>query len=98
MEIVPFELESCYDEEDYFVAHRNGNKAKVNIPACPICASEVRTHQNPKPGDRLPCSSCDMQLEVVGINPVELDLPQNESLNWDRFLSVKDVFWEYGDI
>ena len=97
-EIVPFELESCYDEEDYVVAHRNGGKAKGNIPACPVCTSDVRTHQKPKLGDLLPCPSCEMQLEVVGINPVELDLPQNESLNWDRHPSVKDACWEYSDI
>lgn len=96
-EIVPLELESCYDEEVTAVPRRNGDKKKGNILTCPICTSKVRMHQKPRLGDRLLCPSCETQLDVVGVNPVELDLPHNGYFNWDRNTHVKDEFWEYSD-
>ncbi len=40
---------------------------------CPSCDSNVNVGTIPKVGHRVTCPTCDAALEVVWLNPVELD-------------------------
>ncbi|MEW6716910.1 MAG: lysine biosynthesis protein LysW [Chloroflexota bacterium] len=45
---------------------------------CPSCGEHVVFHSKPKMGQRSRCTSCDAVLEVVWLDPVELDWPIDE--------------------
>ena len=40
---------------------------------CPSCGSEVSIFTKPKVGQRVKCNSCETDLEIVWLEPVELD-------------------------
>ena len=41
---------------------------------CPECAEEVYVETDCEQGDIVTCDECGSRLEVVGLDPVELDL------------------------
>lgn len=45
---------------------------------CPACGATVRLLTKPKMGQRASCSACKAELEVVWLEPVELDWPYDE--------------------
>ena len=46
---------------------------------CPECAEEVFVEADCEQGDVVTCDECGSRLEVVGLDPVELDLkPEDE--------------------
>jgi lysine biosynthesis protein LysW len=45
---------------------------------CPACNSNVNLGAKPKMGQRVKCNSCNTELEVVWLDPVELDWPYDE--------------------
>ncbi|HEX9617945.1 MAG TPA: hypothetical protein VGA03_11080 [Anaerolineales bacterium] len=40
---------------------------------CPSCGRKVLVGGSPRRGQRFTCSQCDTLLEVVGLDPLELD-------------------------
>lgn len=42
---------------------------------CPECDEDVYLRSIPGVGDFVHCPSCETRLEVVGVNPLELDWP-----------------------
>jgi lysine biosynthesis protein LysW len=42
---------------------------------CPSCGGNVTIPGTPKMGQRVRCRSCDSILEVVWLDPIELDWP-----------------------
>jgi len=46
----------------------------VPLAACPECQSEIHVDEDVDKGDIVNCEECDIRLEVVGLDPVELDL------------------------
>ncbi len=42
---------------------------------CPQCDERIRFVHLPDIGDIVRCQSCDARLEVVSLNPIELDWP-----------------------
>ena len=42
---------------------------------CISCGSEITFRQDPKMGQMVKCNRCDAELEVVWLDPVELDWP-----------------------
>lgn len=40
---------------------------------CPDCDSAILINPKPMVGKRLTCPHCDAELEVIGLDPVELD-------------------------
>ena len=44
-----------------------------NIAECPECGSEIRFRKAPYMGQVIVCGHCETELEVVSLNPVELD-------------------------
>jgi alpha-aminoadipate carrier protein LysW len=51
---------------------------------CPECGATVLLKSPPRMGQRVTCHECDEELEVVGLNPMELDYAPGESDDdWD---------------
>jgi alpha-aminoadipate carrier protein LysW len=46
---------------------------------CPECDEKIVLNPTPKVGKRLTCPHCDADLEVIGVDPVELDWVYEES-------------------
>jgi uncharacterized paraquat-inducible protein A len=41
---------------------------------CPQCDHMIKLSSRSQPGEKILCPVCHTQLEIVGTNPVELDL------------------------
>ena len=48
------------------------------IAVCPECEMEIHVDEEVDKGDLLNCEECDATLEVVGLDPIELDLATEE--------------------
>lgn len=44
------------------------------LPVCPACDAEIHVDQDVDKGEIINCEECDSALEVVGLDPIELDL------------------------
>ena len=44
------------------------------LAVCPECEAEIHVDEDLDKGDNLRCIECEAKLEVVGLDPVELDL------------------------
>jgi lysine biosynthesis protein LysW len=40
---------------------------------CPSCGEWVKLSDNPKMGQKITCPECEADLEVIEVNPIELD-------------------------
>lgn len=45
---------------------------------CPSCGESIEVGRKPKMGQRVVCPGCDVELEVVWLDPLELDWPAEE--------------------
>ena len=50
---------------------------------CPECDAEVHVDTDADKGDVMSCEECGTELEVVGLDPVELDIVEDEDLGDD---------------
>ena len=48
------------------------------LAACPECEAEIHVDEDVDKGDILHCEECEIKLEVVGLDPIELDLASTE--------------------
>lgn len=44
------------------------------LAACPECQTEIHVDEDVDKGEIVNCEECDIKLEVVGLDPIELDL------------------------
>ena len=44
------------------------------LAVCPECEAEIHVDEDLDKGDPIRCEECDAKLEVVGLDPIELDL------------------------
>ena len=47
----------------------------MTFAECISCGSEIKFSHQPKMGSMVTCSECDAELEVVWLDPIELDWP-----------------------
>lgn len=47
----------------------------MGFAACASCGAKVSVGKNPELGQRFTCPSCDDTMEVVWLDPIELDWP-----------------------
>lgn len=52
---------------------------EVPTGTCPECDADVHVDLDVDKGEMVDCEECGTQLEVVGLDPVELDLVEEES-------------------
>lgn len=45
---------------------------------CPECDADVQVDEDADKGDTVECDDCGMMLEVVGLDPIELDVATND--------------------
>jgi alpha-aminoadipate carrier protein LysW len=57
--------------------------AEVPTGTCPECDADVHVDTDVDKGESVDCEECGVQLEVVGLDPVELDLVEEDSLDDD---------------
>ena len=50
----------------------------VPIASCPQCEADIHVDEDVDKGELLTCSECDTELEVVGLDPMELDFALEE--------------------
>jgi alpha-aminoadipate carrier protein LysW len=51
----------------------------VPLAVCPECEAEIHVDEDADKGEIINCEECEARLEVVGLDPIELDLaPQDE--------------------
>ena len=53
---------------------------------CPECEADVHVETDADKGDTILCEECGTELEVVGLDPVELDIVEDD----DEDLSDED--------
>jgi alpha-aminoadipate/glutamate carrier protein LysW len=56
---------------------------EVPTGTCPECDADVHVDTDVDKGETVDCEECGVQLEVVGLDPVELDLVEEETLDDD---------------
>jgi alpha-aminoadipate/glutamate carrier protein LysW len=60
---------------------------------CPDCGQQVEVGLKPKLGQWLTCPHCNAELEVVSVNPVELDWASDfEEDDEDEFWDEEEVW------
>jgi len=74
---VSFFLLENYLREDYKMT----TEAKVTA-ACPECGAELSLDTKIEKGEIVQCSDCGADLEVTGVNPVQLELAPEEEEDW----------------
>jgi alpha-aminoadipate carrier protein LysW len=62
--------------------------------ACPGCDQNIFLRRNPKLGDIVYCDNCEADLEVVNINPIELEWPWEEDETEDELDAEDDEEWD----
>lgn len=50
---------------------------------CPECEADVHVDTDADKGDTVTCEECTTQLEIVGLDPVELDIVDDEDADDD---------------
>jgi alpha-aminoadipate/glutamate carrier protein LysW len=55
-----------------------GRKGTVPVGTCPDCEAEVHVDLDADKGDTVTCDECGTELEVVGLDPVELDIVEGD--------------------
>jgi len=46
----------------------------VALAVCPECEAEIHVDEDAHKGEVIHCEECEARLEVVGLDPIELDL------------------------
>jgi alpha-aminoadipate carrier protein LysW len=56
---------------------------KMPRGTCPECEAEVQVDEDTDKGDVVECGDCGTSLEVVGLDPIELDIAvEEEEEDW----------------
>lgn len=48
------------------------------IAACPECGAEIHVEDDMDKGEIIVCEECESSLQVVGLDPVELDIAPDD--------------------
>lgn len=48
------------------------------LATCPECGAEIHVDEEIDKGETMHCEECDAKLEVVGLDPIELDVMLDE--------------------
>ena len=70
----------------------------MNTVKCPLCSYSIEISNKPFHGQIIPCPGCDANLEVIRVQPLELDWPYDdegyleiyEDEDYDQFDGLPD--------
>lgn len=48
------------------------------LAVCPECEAEIHVDEDVDKGEIITCEECEVSLEVVGLDPIELDIASEE--------------------
>lgn len=48
------------------------------LTVCPECEAEIHVNEDVDKGEIIRCEECEARLEVVGLDPIELDLAMED--------------------
>ena len=51
---------------------------------CPECDADVHVDTDADKGDIMSCEECGTDLEIVGLDPIELDIVEDEEFDEDE--------------
>ena len=57
---------------------------EVPTGICPECDADVHVDTDTDKGESVSCEECGVELEVVGLDPVELDIVEEDDLDDDE--------------
>ncbi len=57
---------------------------------CPVCSEDVYVEAESVQGDVISCDECGVDLEIVGLDPIQLDISESDDL--DDFEDDDDEF------
>ena len=52
------------------------------MSVCPECDAELELNANTEEGEIVVCPDCGVELEVIGVNPIKLDLAPEVEEDW----------------
>ncbi|HEV3468309.1 MAG TPA: hypothetical protein VG148_03240 [Pyrinomonadaceae bacterium] len=55
------------------------------LGTCPECEAEVHVDTDADKGDAVTCEECGTDLQIVGLDPVELDIVEDELEDEDEY-------------
>jgi alpha-aminoadipate carrier protein LysW len=55
-----------------------GGNEDVPTGICPECEADVYVETDADKGDTLACDECGTDLEIVGLDPIELDIVEDD--------------------
>jgi alpha-aminoadipate/glutamate carrier protein LysW len=61
-----------------------GEEENVPTGTCPECDADVHVDLDTDKGEIVSCEECGTELEVVGLDPVELDIVEEETYDEDE--------------
>jgi alpha-aminoadipate carrier protein LysW len=72
--------------QDISLPSKNLSAGGREVPTgtCPECDADVHVDTDADKGDVVSCDDCGIELEVVGLDPVELDIMEEEDLDDDE--------------
>jgi alpha-aminoadipate/glutamate carrier protein LysW len=50
----------------------------VPLANCPECAADIHVDEDVDKGETMFCEECETKLEVVGLDPIELDVAADD--------------------
>lgn len=53
------------------------------LATCPECAADIHVDEDVDKGETMHCEECETKLEVVGLDPIELDVAPDEEEDLD---------------
>lgn len=53
------------------------------LATCPECDADIHVDEDMDKGDVVHCDECEANLEVVGLDPVELDVASSDDDDYD---------------
>jgi alpha-aminoadipate carrier protein LysW len=68
----------------------------MEIAECISCGAEISFREDPKMGQLVKCKRCNAELEVVWLDPVELDWPFVDDDDDDEE-DDDDYYYDYDD-
>ena len=57
---------------------RAGGDDEVPTGMCPECEADVYVETDADKGDTIACDECGTELEIVGLDPIELDIVEED--------------------
>jgi hypothetical protein len=70
----------------------------MTIAFCPDCEEGISFRVKPKLGQRITCPSCDADLEIINVSPLELDWAYDEpDMEWEDEEDWEEEEWEEED-